>query len=48
MRDLRLKAYAVALAVIALDRVTKWIVETYVSAMDTLHVIPGFFDIGHS
>jgi signal peptidase II len=48
MRDLRLKAYAVALAVIALDRVTKWIVETYVSAMDTLHVIPGFFDIVHS
>jgi signal peptidase II len=48
MRDLRFKAYAVALAVIALDRVTKWIVETYVSAMDTLHVIPGFFDIVHS
>ena len=48
MRSLRLKAYAIALAVVALDRVTKWIIETYVSAMDTYHVIPGFFDIVHS
>jgi signal peptidase II len=48
MRSLRLKAYAIALGVVALDRVTKWIIETYVSAMDTYHVIPGFFDIVHS
>jgi signal peptidase II len=48
MDKLRLKAYSLALVVVALDRVTKWAVETYVSAMDTLHVIPGFFDIVHS
>jgi len=48
MPDLRVKAYSVALGVVVLDRITKWIVETYVSAMDTLHVIPGFFDIVHS
>ncbi|HKA02236.1 MAG TPA: signal peptidase II [Candidatus Solibacter sp.] len=48
MLDLRLKAYSVALSVIALDRLSKWLVETYVSAMDTLRVIPGFFDIVHS
>jgi signal peptidase II len=46
--NLRVKAYGLAVAVVALDRLSKWIVETYVSAMDTLHVIPGFFDIVHS
>ena len=34
--------------VFVLDRLTKWLVETNVSAMDTYHVIPGFFDIVHS
>ena len=48
MADLRLKAYGVAALVVALDRFTKWLVETYVSAMDTYRVIPGFFDIVHS
>ena len=48
MRDLRLKAYGAALAVVAIDRLSKWIVETHVSAMDTYRVIPGFFDIVHS
>jgi signal peptidase II len=48
MGSLRLKAYGLALAVVVFDRVTKWIVETYVSAMDTYHVIPGFFDIVRS
>ena len=48
MRNLRLKAYTVALLVVAIDRLTKWIVETHVSAMDTYRVIPGFFDIVHS
>jgi signal peptidase II len=48
MRSLRFKAYALAFAVVALDRATKWIVETYVSALDTYHVIPGFFDIVRS
>jgi signal peptidase II len=46
--DPRLKALGVAAAVFALDRLSKWIIETRVSAMDTLKVIPGFFDIVHS
>ena len=45
---LRLKAYGIAAIVFALDRFTKWLVETNVSVMDTYHVIPGFFDIVHS
>jgi signal peptidase II len=48
MADLRFKAYGLAAAVVILDRCTKWLVETYVSAMDTYRVIPGFFDIVHS
>ncbi|HEY1493206.1 MAG TPA: signal peptidase II [Candidatus Solibacter sp.] len=48
MPDLRWKAYGVAALVFALDRFTKWLVETNVSALDTYHVIPGFFDIVHS
>ena len=48
MNDLRAKAYGFAALVFAIDRLTKWVVETHVSAMDTLHVIPGFFDIVHS
>ena len=41
----RLKAYSGAAGVFALDRLTKWIVETRVSLGDTRTVIPGFFDI---
>ncbi|MBZ5581098.1 MAG: signal peptidase II [Acidobacteriia bacterium] len=37
-----------AAAVFALDRLTKWLIETYVSALDTYRVIPGFFDIVHT
>ncbi|HXK04196.1 MAG TPA: signal peptidase II [Verrucomicrobiae bacterium] len=48
MADLRWKAYGLAAAVIAIDRLTKWLVETYVSAIDTYRIIPGFFDIVHS
>jgi signal peptidase II len=48
MADPRFKAFGVAAAVVALDRATKWLVETYVSTMDTYRVIPGFFDIVHS
>ncbi len=48
MADIRLKAYALAAAVFALDRLTKWIVETRVSLADTFSVVPGFFDIVHS
>ncbi len=48
MADLRLKAYGLAALVFALDRLTKWIIETNVSFTDTYKVIPGFFDIVHS
>jgi len=47
MPDIRLKAYALAAAVVALDRITKWIVQSHVSLADTRSVIPGFFDIVH-
>lgn len=45
MTGLRLRAFSAAAAVFALDRLTKWIVETRVSLADTHTVIPGFFDI---
>jgi signal peptidase II len=48
MADVRLKAYAAAAAVFALDRFTKWLVEQRVSFADIFPVIPGFFDIVHS
>ena len=48
MTDPRAKAYGVSALVFALDRLTKWMVQTRVSAMDTYRVIPGFFDIVHS
>jgi len=48
MVDLRLKVYGAAVAVFAADRFTKWIIETRVSFLDTLNIIPGFFDIVHS
>ena len=37
----RLKAYAAAAAVFALDRLTKWLVEMRVSFATTYRVIPG-------
>jgi signal peptidase II len=46
--DLRWKAFGAAAAVFALDRLTKWIIESKVSFIDTYSVIPGFFDIVHS
>jgi signal peptidase II len=48
MNDLRFKAYGAALAVFALDRFTKWLIESHVSFTDNFRVIPGFFDIVHS
>lgn len=48
MGDLRWKAYGLAGAIVALDRLTKWLIETRVSFLDTYRVIPGFFDIVHS
>jgi len=48
MSDLRLRAYGGATAVFALDRLTKWIIDSRVSFLDTYKVIPGFFEIVHS
>ena len=48
MADFRTKAYGAAALVFALDRLTKWLIETRVSFLDSYHVIPGFFDIVHS
>lgn len=48
MADFRIRAYSLAAAVFALDRLTKWIVERVVSFSDTHTVIPGFFDIVYS
>jgi signal peptidase II len=45
MADLRIKAYAAAAGVFALDRITKWIIESRMSFTETYKVIPGFFDI---
>jgi signal peptidase II len=44
----RWKACATAAVVFGLDRLTKWIVETRVSAFDAYPVIPGFFSIVHA
>src|SRR5581483_3099611 len=48
MADIRLKAYGLAAGVFLVDRFTKWLIETYVSFLDTLRIIPGFFDIVHT
>ena len=48
MADFRVRAYGLSAAVFAVDRLSKWIIETRVSAFDTYKVIPGFFDIVHS
>ena len=48
MADRRVAGYALAAGVFALDRLTKWIVETRVGIFDTYRIIPGFFDIVHS
>jgi signal peptidase II len=41
-------AFVIALAVFALDRWSKWLVETQFNAYDTRTVIPGFFNIVRS
>lgn len=48
MLDIRLKAYAIAAGVFAVDRLTKWLIETHVSFLDSLQIIPGFFEIVHT
>jgi len=46
--DLRLKAYGTGAAVLVFDRLSKWLIETRVSAFDSFKIIPGFFDIVRS
>src|ERR1051326_2098776 len=46
--DPRVKALGIAGGVFALDRLSKWLIETRVSVLDVHNVIPGFFDIIHS
>jgi signal peptidase II len=48
MADVRWKTYGAAALVFAADRLTKWLIETHVSFLDTHRIIPGFFDIVHS
>ena len=48
MVELRWKAYGMAGLVLLLDRLTKWLIETRVSFLDSYRVIPGFFEIVHS
>ena len=48
MADQRAIAYGAAAGVFALDRLTKWLIESRVGAFDTIAVIPGFFNIVHS
>jgi len=48
MADRRLQAYGLSVAVFAVDRLSKWVIEQRVSAFDVHTVIPGFFDIVHS
>jgi signal peptidase II len=48
MADRRRQSFALAAGVFGLDRVTKWLVERYVSFTDDTKIIPGLFDIVHS
>ncbi|MEO8369290.1 MAG: signal peptidase II [Candidatus Solibacter sp.] len=45
---LRARSYGTAAVVFALDRLTKWMVESNLSAFDTVRVIPGLFNIVRS
>lgn len=44
----RLISIAVVLAIVGLDRLTKWVIQTQVSIWDTYPVIPHFFSIVHT
>jgi signal peptidase II len=44
----RIAAFLVALGVFALDRWSKWMIDTHLGAYDTKTVIPGFFNLVHS
>lgn len=44
----RVVPFAIAAAVFALDRVTKWLIQTRITSWDELVVIPHFFNIVHT
>lgn len=44
----RIVAFLLALGVFALDRWSKWTIETHLTAYDTKTVIPGFFNLVRS
>ncbi len=48
MLDVRSRAYGLAAAVVALDRLTKLLIEQRMSFLDSIQVIPGFFQIVRS
>lgn len=48
MMPSRWMSFGLALFVFVLDRLTKWYIETHVSALDTFPIIPGFFNIVHT
>lgn len=45
---MRARSYATAAVVFVLDRLSKWLVESNLSAYDTVRVIPGLFNIVRS
>ena len=47
MVDARVKSLALAVGVLGLDHLTKWLVERYVSFSAGYQIIPGLFDIVH-
>jgi signal peptidase II len=48
MVDARLKSFVLAVGVLGLDRLTKWLVERDVSSSADYKIVPGLFDIVHS
>lgn len=44
----RIAPFAIAAGVFAIDRVTKILVRTHLGTWETLHIIPGFFNIIHT
>lgn len=46
--NVRVQSAAIAAAVVALDRVTKWFIGAHLDAWDVHPVIPGFFNIVHT
>ncbi|MGI8743846.1 MAG: signal peptidase II [Bryobacteraceae bacterium] len=44
----RIIPFAIAFGIFVLDRITKDIIKTHVTAWETLRVVPGFFNIVHA